>query len=191
MAVAELLRETHEHLTWLTGALARALMARAETHAGIVPMLQRLAACDFSSAMVADGDGGALPAELAPHLPQALLAALEEAQEVAMALAAAQEHLRWRRAQDGAAMAEIVGPRGALRCARGHLRLLLAAPACPLNGASCGNALLLLLAGNGGLTAPTGNPVWRQRITPGTAMELPGDMLLRVEGEPLLAALFS
>ena len=186
-------RDAHSELTWLVGALARALMQRAEKHVGVVPALHDLAQCDFTArALRAGGERGEQSApEALRYLPEAVLAVAGQRRELAMALAASQEHLRWREADEGVLLAEVVGAQGALHCDVARLRVMLMAPGASAGGAVCSGHLYFHLSGAAELTAPVRNPVWRETFRPGAVHELPDDMALRAAPDaPALAALF-
>jgi len=115
----------YEDMTWLVGALARDLMARGR-NPGVIDMLSRLSACDFSRASLRSASPRT--AAVCRHLPQAVTAALPVAQETASALAAASEHLGWRQEETEAAVADVLGGNGPLKSERMRVSLLLMAP---------------------------------------------------------------
>ncbi len=135
----------YEDMTWLVGALARDLMARGR-NPGVIDMLSRLSACDFSRACLRS----AAPRTVAAcrHLPQAVTAALPVAQETASALAAASEHLGWRQEETEAAVADVLGGDAPLKSERMRVSLLLMAPETILRLPSSGkDRLFFLLSG--------------------------------------------
>ncbi len=137
-------RDIHADLTWLVGALARDLMARGR-NPGVVDMLARLSQCDFGPRALRRETTGRAPC---PALPEAITEALGEAEETAMAIAAAQEHLAWETIAAGVRRAAVLGPRGPLRAERTSLSLLLAEPGAELHEAPEGrDGLFFLLAG--------------------------------------------
>ncbi len=125
MTVQQAARDAHHDITWLIGALARALFARADDCAAAVPALEKIAGCDFNAplAPVTPSLGHACR-----HLPHAAIGALEVAEEVAMALAACLEHLPWRDGEGDWALADVLGAEGPVRHDSAGLRLLIAGP---------------------------------------------------------------
>ena len=116
---------THHDITWLVGALARALYERVEDCAAVLPALEKVATCDFS-APLASVQPALTPA--CRLLPQAAIAALETAEEAAMALAASLEHLRWQGNGETWAAAQVLGPDGPVRHGQARMAVLVAAP---------------------------------------------------------------
>ncbi len=115
----------HADMTWLVGALARDLMARGR-NPGVIDMLSRLSACDFSKAALRPAKPRTVP--LCRHLPETVTAALSVAQETASAMAAASEHLRWREDGEATAIAQVLGGDAPLRADRMRVVLRLAGP---------------------------------------------------------------
>ena len=193
MTVQESRHDAHHDLTWLAGALARAVFLRLNASSRVRRALEHLAACDLSL-----HDEMPSPA-LAPAcrwLPEALTAALRGAEEAAMALAAAHEHLAWRAVPDvaparAAATAQVAGAKGPLLCRRGRLRLLLTAPQArmPLrddDAPANTSQLLFVLAGEA---------AWRdehgalRHVLPADGAIMPaGTHIMSVSPTPLLAA---
>ena len=115
----------HHDVTWLIGALARGLMERAR-NPGVLDMLGRLSACDFSPQRLT----GAAPATVAACacLPEAVTAALPLSQEIASALAAAGEYLAWEAPAQGAGVARILGDEALMEASDAGLSLILLEP---------------------------------------------------------------
>ncbi len=135
----------HADMTWLVGALARDLMARGR-NPGVIDMLSRLSACDFSRASLR----AASPRTVAvcTHLPEAVTAALPVAQETASALAAASEHLGWREDGPEAALADVLGGNAPLKSEHMRVSLLLTMPGAAIRMPSTkSDRLFFLLSG--------------------------------------------
>ncbi len=137
--------DVHHDMTWLIGALARDLMARGR-NPGVIEMLARLSACDFSRKAV-----GNIPPASAPacrFLPEAVSASLHVVRETATALAAAAEHLPWRARGEGAAEAHALGARAPLRARAAEVSLFLMEPGGRMRlEPSARDALFLALTG--------------------------------------------
>ncbi len=135
----------HADMTWLVGALARDLMARGR-NPGVIDMLSRLSACDFSRACLRPASPRTVTT--CRHLPEAVTAALPVAQETASALAAASEHLGWREEGAEAAVADVLGGDAPLKSDRMRVSLLLTTPGATLRLPSAGaDRLFFLLSG--------------------------------------------
>ncbi len=136
----------HADMTWLVGALARDLMARGR-NPGVLDMLSRLSACDFSKSSLRPARPRTVPT--CRHLPEAVTAALPVVQETASALAAACEHLGWREMEDGdAAMADVLGGNAPLKSTRMRVSLLLMPPERTFaHAAADADGLFFLLSG--------------------------------------------
>ncbi len=134
----------HADMTWLVGALARDLMARGR-NPGVIDMLSRLSACDFSRACLRPASPRTVTA--CRYLPEAVTSALPVAQETASALAAASEHLGWRN-EGAAAIADVLGGDAPLKSDRMHVSLLLVTPEAELRLPGTGtDRLFFLLSG--------------------------------------------
>ncbi len=181
--------DAHHDLTWLIGALARALFVRLDGGGQPLTALRRLAACDFSA------PPRQVTHAIAPAcrwLPEALAAALLTAEEVAMALAAAHEHLCWRQAPEAApakaaASAAVLGMDAPLPWADGSLRMLLTAPQARLPFCASSTTLLLTLSGEAAFRDAHGA---LRHAPAGEIAMLPAEThLMSVARAPLLAAL--
>ncbi len=115
----------HADMTWLVGALARDLMARGR-NPGVIDMLSRLSACDFSRASLCPASPRTVA--ICRYLPEAVTATLSVAQETASALAAASEHLGWREEAAETAVADVLGGTAPLKSDHMRVSLLLMAP---------------------------------------------------------------
>ena len=175
--------DAHHDLTWLIGALARALHARRDVHSAILPALERMAGCDFNA------PAAAMPApRLAAacrRLPEAVMAALPVAEEVAQALAACIEHLSWRGDGAGWAVAEVLGPEGPVRCANGGIRVVIAAQDAVAPVAD-ERHLLFVLAGRAGYRDANGALC---HVDAGGVADVGGHELRASSSTPLLAVL--
>ena len=123
MTMQQAARDAHHDITWLVGALARALFERAEACTAVLPALEKVAACDFNAPLAP------LTPALAPacrHLPQATIAAMQTSEEVAMALAASLEHLHWQGSGAVWAAAQIMGPDGPMQHDSARMAMLVA-----------------------------------------------------------------
>lgn len=125
MTIQHTARDAHHDITWLIGALARALFERADACEAVIPALERIAGCDFGAPLMPVSPS---LAHACRHLPQAAIAALAVAEEPAMALAACLEHLPWRDGAADWAMADVLGPDGPVLHDAARLRLLIAGP---------------------------------------------------------------
>ncbi len=135
----------HADMTWLVGALARDLMARGR-NPGVIDMLSRLSACDFSTACLRPASPRTVA--ICRYLPDAVTATLPVAQETASALAAASEHLGWKEKGEEAAVADVLGGSAPLKSNRMRVSLLLMAPGATLRLPSVQtDRLFFLLAG--------------------------------------------
>lgn len=115
--------EIHADLTWLIGAIARAVHGCCRDNPGVLFMLHALAEADLSTGALKP-----LPqksARACSHLPLALARLLAEQEEVAQALAGAWEHLRWRDLASHVAEAPVVGSDGPFVSARVSLSVLV------------------------------------------------------------------
>ena len=200
MTLTEQRHDAHHDLTWLTGALARALFERAQDDAPTMAALQRVASCDFTAPLAGIRPG---KAEACRWLPEAAIAALQEMEEPAMALAAALRHLSWRAlpcAVGEAALADVLGTDGPLCCATGGLAVLIAAPDSDITlpGESFGvrattdpqaarPALLFVLAGEAAYADEHGA---LRHAGAGEIAHVAGERL-RSGTEPLLAAVLA
>ena len=174
--------DAHHDLTWLIGALARALHARRDMHSAILPALERVAGCDFNAPLA---DTAPRLAAACRRLPEAVVAALPVAEEVAQALAACIEHLDWRGDDAQWAAAEVLGPEGPVRCANGGIRLVIAAQDAVAPVAD-EQHLLFVLAGRAGYHDMHG--ALRQLDAGGVAV-VGGHELRACSSAPLLAVL--
>ncbi|GEM_PF-4399322 len=205
MTLQERHNDARDHLTWLIGALARALFRHAEHDATVMGALQRLAACSPGAAPLTSASNEAAGrADARKHhahrieachfLPQAAVDALRHAQEAAMALAAALEHLRWQAMGSAAAIAEVAGPEGRLLCNDAALRLLITAPGCRppisalrLPGAAADEApVLFVLSGAAHVQDVHGA---LRHVAAGQALQAGSHALQADENAPLLACL--
>ncbi len=144
MTIQHLVDDAHHDLTWFIGALARALFARAHAHEAVLPALERVASCDFSAPLTPLSPRLSAPCRL---LPEALTLALAREEEMALALAASVEHLRWDTPNgEDWATATVLGENGPVRSAQARVDVVIAAPEAralaPLNP-----ALLFVLCG--------------------------------------------
>ena len=182
MIIQRTTQDAHHDVTWLVGALARALFERAETCDAVLPALEKLADCDFDAPLAP-----AAPA-LAPacrHLPQATVAAMETAEEAAMALAAALEHLRWRGERTAWAAAQALGPEGPVRHTEARLAMLVveAGASVPLGETT---PLVFALSGTAEIEDENGAT---RHLAPGEVGVAHGGTLMVAGAQPLLAAL--
>ena len=182
MTIQQAARDAHQDITWLIGALARALFKRADDCDAVLPALERIAGCDFNAplAPVTPALGHACR-----HLPQAAIGALKVAEEAAMALAACLEHLPWRDGDADWALAEVLGPEAPVRHMEARLRLLIAGPevTVPLQE----NALVFVLSGAADIRDADGA---LRHLTAGEAHPAKGEVKNAQPRTPLLAALF-
>lgn len=183
MTIQQAGRDAHHDITWLIGALARALYARADDCAAVVPALEKIAGCDFNAPLASIS-----PAltHACRHLPQAAIAALEVAEEAAMALAACLEHLPWQDGGTDWALAGVLGPEGPVRHDAAQLRLIIAGPetAVPLEE----EALLFVLSGAAEIRDAGGA---LRHLKAGMAHLAHGEIRNREPRAPLLAAVVS
>ncbi len=115
--------EIHADLTWLIGAIARAVHRTCRDNPGVLPMMQALAEADLSTSALKP-----LPqrtVEACAHLPLALARLLADQEEVAHALASAWEHLHWQDLSPHIAQAPIVGHEGPFVSERVSLSVLI------------------------------------------------------------------
>lgn len=183
MTIQHAARDAHHDLTWLIGALARALFDRAAKCADAMPALEKIAGCDFDAPLASVRPS---LAHACRHLPQATIAALEVVEEVAMALAACLEHLPWREGTSDWAMAEVLGPDGPVRHDSSRLRLLVAGPGATTPLAE--ETLVFVLAGMADLRDPQGA---LRHVRAGMA-HVAQDMVTNAQPDtPLLAAFFA
>ena len=183
MTMLQATREAHHDITWLVGALARALFERADACAEVLPVLEKVAACDFNAPLAP-----VTPALAAAcrHLPQATIAAMQTAEEVAMALAASLEHLCWQGSGTAWAAAQVMGPDGPVRHGQARLAMLVAAPE---TGVPLGNTapLVFVLSGTARILDENGAI---RHLSPGEVLPAHGGELAAAGDHPLLAALF-
>ena len=183
MTIQQTARDAHHDITWLIGALARALFARADQCEAAIPALERIAGCDFGAPLTSLRPA---LADACRHLPQATIAALVVAEEPAMALAACLEHLHWRDAGADWAIADVLGPEGPVRHEAARLRLLVAGPGETVPLAA--ETLVFVLAGAAEIHDAVGA---RRHLEAGAAHPAHGDLRNTRSDAPLLAALFS
>ena len=180
--------DIHHDVTWLIGALARGLMGRAR-NPGVLEMLGRLSECDFSQERLTNIPPASAPA--CAHLPEAVTAALKEAREAASAIAAASEHLPWRAAGDGAALARVLGEEALMEAERAAVTLILLAPGASIEIAARRRDALFF--------ALTGPSRWRSEgaallaLAPGQTLFVSSGHAVRAStpDTPLLAAMIS
>ena len=183
MTIQQTTRDAHHDITWLVGALARALFQRAEDCEAIIPVLEEVADCDFNAPLAPVRPS---LAHACRHLPQAAIAALEAAEEVAMALAACLEHLPWRDGEADWAVTDVLGPDGPVRHDSARLCLLVAGPGTTVTLDGEG-VLAFVLAGAADITDAAGA---LRHLRAGMAHPARGDIRSAHSRVPLLAALF-
>ena len=182
MTIQQATRDAHHDITWLVGALARALFERADACDAVLPALEEVAACNFDAPLAP------LMPSLAPacrHLPQAAIAAMKTAEEVAMALAASLEHLRWQGNEEAWAAAQVMGPDGPVRHAQARLAMLVAAPGA---GVPLGETAPLIFVLSGTARVIDENDATRH-LSAGEVRTAHGGTLAAAGEAPMLAAL--
>ena len=192
MTIQHHLHDAHHDLTWLAGALARALFARADAHEVVLAALERMAECDFSTPPVRLRPA---LADACRWLPETLTVAFGHAEEMALALAAAMEHLHWRplRKDGDGAVARVVGTEGPLVCARARVDILVAGPGTVVPWTE--RSLLYVLAGRVRVAEEHG--IFRHLSAGDVALVATGENngdrggLSVAEQKPLLAALLA
>ena len=182
MTIQQATRDAHHDITWLVGALARALFERAETCGAVLPALEKVAACDFNAPLAS------LSPMLTPAcrgLPEATIAALEVSEEAAMALAASLEHLRWQGNGEKWAAAQVMGPEGPVRHGQARLAMLVAeaGASVPLGETA---PLVFVLSGAARIMDETGA---LRHLAPGEVRAAHGGEVMVAGERPLLAAM--
>ncbi len=182
MTIQQAKHDAHHDITWLVGALARALFERADACDGVLPALEKVAACNFDAPLAP------LTPALAPacrHLPQAAIAAMQTAEEVAMALAASLEYLRWQGNGEAWAAAQVMGPDGPVLHGQARMAMLVASPGA---GVPLGESAPLVFVLSGAATITDENGAMRH-LSAGEVRTAHGGTLTAAGEAPLLAAL--
>ncbi len=182
MTIQQATRDAHHDITWLVGALARALFERSETCGAVLPALEKVAACDFNAPLAS------LSPMLAPAcrgLPEATIAALEVSEEAAMALAASLEHLRWQGNGEKWAAAQVLGPEGPIGHRQARMAVLVAEAGVV---APLGNTTPLVFVLSGAAQIVDENGALRH-LAPGEVRAAHGGELAVTGERPLLAVM--